>query len=131
MYGKATTLVSAVPHRRSSTRNVLEEIVGSWAAFEDKYIDNEAEGSFRQHTRRKKEELYSLMKPIADLTKASQQKNMPMGLNTFLSLVMLSCTTMDTTKPLTITVPRKMLAGEETARRRPRALNARPPVCSG
>lgn len=113
MYGKATKLVNAVPHRWISTCNVLEEILRSWAALEEHYMKNEQGGSFPLAAHKTEvEELYSLMKPIAVLMKDSQQTGVPTGLDTFISLVMLRCTTLDTSKPLTITVPRKALAGE-------------------
>ncbi|CAN0433432.1 unnamed protein product, partial [Ectocarpus sp. 12 AP-2014] len=101
-------LVNAVPHRWISTCNVLEEILRSWQALEEHYQKNEQGGTFplAQH-KTVIEELYSLMKPVSVIMKESQEKGVPTGLSTFAALVMLRADTLDVTKPLEVTVPRK------------------------
>ena len=113
MFGKATKLLNAVPHRWISICKVLEEVLRNWAALEEHYVKKERGAAFPLATYKTEiEELYSLMKPIAVLMQESQQTGVPTGLNTFLALVMLRCSTLDASKPLLITVPCKALAEE-------------------
>ena len=112
MYGKATKLVNAVPHRWISTCNVLEEVLRSWVALEDRYQKNEQGGIFPLDASKTEiEELYSLMKPVSVVMKDSQETGVPTGLSTFVAVVILRCTTLDTTKPLDVTVPRTVATG--------------------
>ena len=72
MFGNATKLVNAAPHRWISTCKVLEEVLRSWEALEKHYLDNEAGGNFPLAVHKTAiEELYSLMKPVALLIKNS------------------------------------------------------------
>ena len=113
MFGNATKLVNAVPHRWISTCKVLEEVLRSWEALEKHYLDNEAGGNFPLAVHKTAiEELYSLMKPVALLIKNSQRSGGPTGLSTFIDLSTLQATTLDMEKPLLITVPRKVRLGE-------------------
>ena len=113
MFGNATKLVNAAPHRWISTCKVLEEVLRSWEALEKHYLDNEAGGNFPLAVHKTAiEELYSLMKPVALLIKNSQPSGGPTGLSTFIDLCTLQATTLDMEKPLLITVPRKVRLGE-------------------
>ena len=113
MFGNATKLVNAAPHRWISTCKVLEEVLRSWEALEKHYLDNEAGGNFPLAVHKTAiEELYSLMKPVALLIKHSQRSGGPTGLSTFIDLCTLQATTLDMEKPLLITVPRKVRLGE-------------------
>ena len=113
MFGNATKLVNAAPHRWISTCKVLEEVLRSWEALEKHYLDNEAGGNFPLAVHKTAiEELYSLMKPVALLIKNSQRSGGPTGLSTFIDLCTLQATTLDMEKPLLITVPRKVRLGE-------------------
>ena len=113
MFGNATKLVNAAPHRWISTCKVLEEVLRSWEALEKHYLDNEAGGNFPLAVHKTAiEELYSLMKPVALLIKNSQRSGGPTGLSTFIDLCTLQATTLDLEKPLLITVPRKVRLGE-------------------
>ena len=116
MYDKATQAVNAVPHRWISTCNVLEEIFRSWVAVEDhyqKYQKNEQGGIFSLDASKTEiEELYRLMKAVSVVMKDSQETGVPTGLSTFVAVVILRCITLDTTKPLDVTVPRKVAAGD-------------------
>lgn len=112
LYGKATKLVIAIPHRWISTCNVLEEVIRSWVALEEHYKKNEPGGIFPLAAHETQiEELYSLLKPIAAVIKESQEKGASTGLSAFVAVVMLRCTTLDVSKPLDVTVPRKVAAG--------------------
>ena len=125
MFGNATKLVNAAPHRWISTCKVLEEVLRSWEALEKHYLDNEAGGNFPLAVHKTAiEELYSLMKPVALLIKNSQRSGgrtglstfidlcTLQGLSTFIDLCTLQATTLDMEKPLLITVPRKVRLGE-------------------
>ena len=113
VFGNATKLVNAAPHRWISTCKVLEEVLRSWEALEKHYLDNEAGGNFPLAVHKTAiEELYSLMKPVALLIKNSQRSGGPTGLSTFIDLCTLQATTLDMEKPLLITVPRKVRLGE-------------------
>ena len=113
MFGNATKLVNAAPHRWISTCKVLEEVLRSWEALEKHYLDNEAGGNFPLAVHKTAiEELYSLMKPVALLIKNSQRSGGPTGFSTFIDLCTLQATTLDMEKPLLITVPRKVRLGE-------------------
>ena len=113
MFGNATKLVNAAPHRWISTCKVLEEVLRSWEALEKHYLDNEAGGNFPLAVHKTAiEELYSLMKPVALLIKNSQRSGGPTGLSTFIDLCTLQATPLDMEKPLLITVPRKVRLGE-------------------
>ncbi|CAN0133135.1 unnamed protein product [Ectocarpus fasciculatus] len=116
LLGNSTKLVNAVPHRWISTCNVLEEILRSWQALEEHYQKNEHEGSFPlAQIKTEIEELYSLMKPIADLMKESQETGVPTGLSTFIALVMLRADTLNVERALDVTVPRKVTTGGATS----------------
>ena len=113
MFGNATKLVNAAPHRWISTCKVLEEVLRSWEALEKHYLDNEAGGNFPLAVHKTAiEELYNLMKPVALLIKNSQRSGGPTGFSTFIDLCTLQATTLDMEKPLLITVPRKVRLGE-------------------
>ena len=113
MFGNATRLVNAAPHRWISTCNILEEVLRSWEALEKQYLDNEADDAFPLAVHKTAiEELYSLMKPVAVLIKNSQRSGGPTGLSTYIDLCMLPSTTLDVEKPLDITVPREAWVGE-------------------
>ena len=45
MFGNATKLVNAAPHRWISTCKVLEEVLRSWETLEKHYLDNEVGGN--------------------------------------------------------------------------------------
>lgn len=105
MFDKAMKLVDAAPHRWISICNVLEEASRNWgtlAANHERCEETTFPLAFHLTAI---EELYGLMKPVADLMKETQQTGVPTGLNTFLALVVLRCTVLDVTKPLTITLP--------------------------
>lgn len=111
LYVKATKLVTAVPQRWISTCNVLEEVLRSWVALEEHYEKNEPGGIFPLAAHETQiEELYSLLKPIAAVMKESQEQGVSTGLSAFVAVVMLRCTTLDVSKPLDVTVPRKVVA---------------------
>ena len=52
------------------------------------------------------------MKPVSVVMKDIQETGVPTGLSTFVAVVILRFTTLDTTKPLDVTVPRKVAAGD-------------------
>ena len=100
----ATNLLNAAPHRWSSVCNVLEEVLRNWAPLEQHYELSELAAFPLAPHQTAIEELFSLMKPVADLMRESQQTGVPTGLNTFLALVVLRCTVLDVSKTLTVTV---------------------------
>ena len=121
-FDMATNLLNAAPHRWSSVCNVLEEVLRNWAPLEQHYELSELAAFPLAPHQTAIEELFSLMKPVADLMRESQQTGVPTGLNMFLALVVLRCTVLDVSKTLTVTVtvppaPRKTATptGEEAA----------------
>lgn len=107
---------------------MLEEIIRNWEALEKHYSDNEPGGIFPLAVHKTAiEELYSLIKPVAVVIKDSQRSDGPTGLGTYIDLCLLQSTTLDMTKALTITVPRKRRVGEDgpttsTTKRMPQTL---------
>lgn len=113
LYGKTTKLVTAVPHRWISTCNVVGEVLRSWMALEEHYEKSEPGGIFPLAAHKRQiEELYSLMKPIAVVMEESQENGVSTGLSTFVAVVVLRGTTLDANKPLDVTVPRNVSAGD-------------------
>ncbi|CAM9868765.1 unnamed protein product, partial [Laminaria digitata] len=72
LFGNETKLVDAAPHRWISICAVLEEVLRNWAALEQHYELAEQSAFPLAPHQTAIEELFSLMKPVADLMKESQ-----------------------------------------------------------
>ncbi|CAN0096505.1 unnamed protein product [Sphacelaria rigidula] len=72
LYGKSNKLVNAVPQRWISTCGVLQTVLSNWSALEVHYSENESVAFPLSTSKASIEELFSLVKPIAILIKATQ-----------------------------------------------------------
>ena len=102
-------LVNAAPQRWSGVSNVLEAVLVNSAAIEGVYVKEGKDNPLAPYTDEIKE-LYSLIKPVAELIVTCQQTRVPTGQAAVLGLAALKLTTFNVDSPLDIRTPARKLA---------------------
>ena len=102
-------LVNAAPQWWSILSNVLEAVLVNSAAIEGVYVKEGMDNPLAPYTDEIKE-LYSLIKPVADLIVTCQQTRVPTGQAAVLGLAALKLTTLNVDSPLDIRTPARKLA---------------------
>ncbi|CAB1104439.1 unnamed protein product [Ectocarpus sp. CCAP 1310/34] len=107
-------LVNAAPQRWSGVTNVLEAVIVNRAAIDGVYT---AEGKDSPLTSLTEEidELYSIIKPAAQVIVKCQQTSVPTGQVAVLALAALKLITLNVDSPLEILTPARKLAQAETS----------------
>ena len=102
-------LVNAAPQRWSGVAGVLEAVIVNRAAIDGVYA---AEGKNSPLTSVSNEinELYSIIKPAAQVIVTCQQTHVPTGQTAVLALATLKLTTLNDAAPLDILTPARKLA---------------------
>ncbi|CAM9804265.1 unnamed protein product [Laminaria digitata] len=107
-------LVNAAPQRWCSVSNVLEAAIVHRAAIDGVYAA-ESKGNPLAPIMAEITELYSLIKPVADLIVKCQKTSVPTGQAALLGLAALKLTALNADLPLDILTPARKLAQGGTA----------------
>lgn len=115
LYSGVLKLKNAAPHRWSGVSNVLEVVLLNFAAIDSLYVDREQRENPLEAIEQEIQELYSLIKPVADLIRECQLTTVPTGSLSILALAALAVDTFNVNVDLEIVKPIRKGSNEHGA----------------
>lgn len=112
LFTKSTKLINTVPQSWISARGMLEEILLNWPSLEQHFSKNEPMDYPFATYKTLIEELYSLIKPMADLIQNCQKARVLSGVWSYLDLVALRTRVLSNFQPLLIQSPKPAHASD-------------------
>lgn len=107
LFTKSINLINAVPQSWISAKGVLENILLKWSSLEHHFSENKTPMDFPLAAYKTPiEELYSLIKPVADLIQKYQKERVLSGVWSYLDLVALRTRVLSNFQPLQIHSPK-------------------------